>query len=384
MNPYSLNPAGNAIQQSLPDKMFAINRGLLIPDLAVGEIARADVLEICGGKSFLISLKNTTLLARSEAVLHTGDRINVKVERLFPQVILSLLVSDRKEITMQEDYLRWHRFNPEALKNMFAQITEKFSPESMGRLGRYLVKEDISHILRLTESLLFSGERSCKGMFLLDYIQNLGLLQESTLKAKLKNPKTSRVTGTTTLKGLLLKISADLRNVGEERTMSETEKAGIDGLLEFVETSIKAIEAHQIINVLCQEKGNGFMFQIPLVFPEAVQTGEIFILQDQRNAAYKNAKDSFDVRMLLDMDALGRIVVEARMKDNRINCLIRCERENVKIFMQSALDELTGTVEALGCRFDSVGCLSEALLVERIDAFYREHLFQDDAVNLFA
>ncbi len=380
MNPPSVRPPGFPILSPAADRVLPANRNAL-PPLTVGEILTAEVLETGGGKSCLISLKDATILARSEAALRAGDPIVVRVEQLLPRVVLSLLETEGGGRSVPGDYLRWHRSNPDALRNMFAQMAEMFRPESLGGLSRYLAREDVQSILRLTESLFFSKESLGKGLFLRDYAENLGLFWEGSLgKALNRQPDAA---GRRSLKGLLMKVLGNLRSAAEGKAVSEGEKAGLQRLMEFLETSVKAIEAHQIMNALCQERDKGFLFQVPFVFPGGVKTGDIFIRRDDGKAGPEGG-DAYEVVVLLDMDALGRVVVEARMRAGQVSCLIRCESPEVRDVISGCLDELKGAVRAAGLRIESAGCLAEVDLEERCEAFYRDRLFQGDAVNLFA
>lgn len=380
MNPSSVRPPGFPIPSPAAGRVLPVNQNAL-PPLTVGEILKAEVLEAGGGKSCLISLKDATILARSEAALRAGDPIVVRVERLLPQVVLTILETDGGERSVPGDDLRWHRSNPDALRNMFAQMAEMFRPESLAGLSRYLDEGDVRSILRLTESLFFSKESLGKGLFLRDYAENLGLFWEgSPGKAPGRQPDAA---GRRSLKGLLMKVLGDLRNAAEGKAASEGEKAGLQRLMEFLDTSVKAIEAHQVLNSLCQERDQGFLLQIPFAFPEGVKTGDVFIRRDDRSAG-PGGGDAYEVIVLLHMDALGRVVVEARLRGGEITCLIRCESPEVRDVISGCLDELKGAVRAAGLRVESVGCLAQVDLEERCEAFYRDRLFQGDAVNLFA
>ncbi|HRR41911.1 MAG TPA: flagellar hook-length control protein FliK, partial [Syntrophales bacterium] len=150
--------------------------------------------------------------------------------------------------------------------------------------------------------------------------------------------------------------------------------------LDFLERSVKTVEALQVMNILCREREDGFIFQIPFLFPGGVKTGDVFVRRNRNPGPDGNI---YDVVLFLDLDALGKIVVEAGMRGERIRCNIRCENEELSDFLSSALDELRESVHRAGCTMESVACIAEADLEEKREAFYRERLFPGDAVNLF-
>ncbi len=382
MNPHSIFPSLSISR--LPSENFSTARAPLIR-IAVGETVEADVLDQYGPGRFLLSLKNERLLARSGTALQAGDRILVRVERLSPEVLLSLLDIRQAGAGEMVDHLRWYRANPDALGDLLAQLMDWFNPEAPGGPAGSVAGEDARQALRLAESLFFRGDVPEKGRYLENYLKNLGLLMESSLGALVNNRP--GVPGPSVmdlgLKGLLLKMLAALAKPGEGNA-AETGTAALKNLAAFLETSVKTIEAHQVVNVLYHEREDGYALQIPFAFPEGTRMSEIFIRRDGAGAETEDGERSYEAVCLLDMDALGRIVVEAKIRRGRIGCLIRCEQDDVRDFISTALGDLKSACLAAGCRVDSVECLVEADLEDRCEAYVRDHLFDGDTVNILA
>jgi hypothetical protein len=248
-------PLVSAIQQHLSIRAFPASRDLL-PQISPGETLEAAVLEKCGPDRYLISLKDMTLLARSEAALRSGERIQVRVERLLPEITLTLLDAKGGQEAIS-DTIRWSRSNPESMRIMFQQLVERLQTGALARLTGAGSDNEIRVLLRLAESLLFSGRPSGPGLFIRDYMENLGLLWESSLrKAALHDPKTldGRYQG---LKGLLMQVAAQIREAMEAKGFSAPAGTEMRDLLDLLDTSVRTIEAQQIVNVLCQENGDG-------------------------------------------------------------------------------------------------------------------------------
>lgn len=381
MNPRSVGHPGFSILSLSADRVLSLSREAL-PRLTVGDILKAQVLEVGGGRSCIISLKDTVIPARSEAALRAGDSIVVRVERLLPRVILSLLETEEPARPVREDYLRWYRSNPDALRNLFARAAEELHPGPEAALSRHLIPERLQSIHRLMASLFFSKENAGKGFSLREYAENLGLFWESSLGKALSGRRPDAA-GKGCLKEMLMKVLGELRSAAEGGAVPEGERAGLWRGIEFLETSVRAIETHQIMNILSREQDGGFLFQIPFDFPGGVRTGDIFIRRDDGGRG--SGEDAgCEAIVLLDMDALGRIVVEARMRGEGIRCLIRCESPEVRDFISGYLDDLKEAVRAAGLKIESAACLADAGLEERCEAFYRDRMFHGDAVDLFA
>ncbi len=378
MSPHRVDPPKAVLLQEASLRTSSAHQVRSL-DLAVGELLTADVLEARDGKQYLVSLKGSTLTADSEVLLKPGDRVVVRVDQQFPRVVLSLIEVPPKTSLLQSDLLRWYRSNPGALRDMFSQAAEVFSREKLGGLVRYIGRNDIKDALKLVQSLFFQPEEIEEGAFLRDYAQNIGLLREGVLRKAVGN-RGVPPTAERSLKGVLMKIAGDLRNAEMGTGSPARDEEGLRGFLDFLERSVKTVEALQVMNILCQEREDGFIFQIPFLFPGGVKTGDVFV---RRNRNPGPDGSIYDVVLFLDLDALGKIVVEAGMRGERIRCNIRCENEELSDFLSSALDELRESVHRAGCTMESVACIAEADLEEKREAFYRERLFPGDAVNLF-
>jgi hypothetical protein len=265
---------------------------------------------------------------------------------------------------------------------MFQQLVEKLQTGVLERFAGTAAGNDVQALLRLAESLLFSGKTSGQGLMIKDYMENLGLLWESSLrKAAAHDPKTfeSRYQG---LKGLLMQLAAQIREAMDAKGFPAPAGTDMRDLLDLLDTSVKTIEAQQIVNVLCQERDDGWILQIPFVFPEGLRTGDILVRRDAKEGA-DPAKESFEVVFLLDMDALGRVAVEANIRQGRIGCLIRCESGDVRDFITGALGELKEALDGIGLRVETVGCVDEADLPAWSRRYYWDRVCQEDVVNVF-
>ena len=129
----------------------------------------------------LITLKGVSMPADSEVHLNAGDKIQVKVETIYPQLVLRIIEGGYSEESNLADYLRWYRSNPEALSHMMTEAMRQFNSADLGKLLRYLPGANFQKIFTILKSLLFSTETKGSN-FIRDYLSNLGLTMESQLR----------------------------------------------------------------------------------------------------------------------------------------------------------------------------------------------------------
>ena len=355
-------------------------------DLSIGEILKASVIEKLGNQKILITLKGINLPANCEVNLKAGDTVRVKVESLNPQVILRIVEIGDPEESRAADFLRWYRTNPDALPQMMTEAFRQFNTENLGKLLRYLPKEDFQNLLKIIKSLFLSPEAKSSN-FVKGYLNNLGLLTESQLRKALEGESgiDEGDFHQQNLKSLLMKLSDELHNLlaGKE-SFDYEEITRLRSLSEYVDSSIKTIESHQIINFVLQETESKYLFQIPVLFPDTVRKSDIFVECD-RNTRREGYEGQYRIIFFLDMDILGEIMIEAELKGDKIDCLIKCGDQEVCDFISPFLTELRESLSAAGCEIDTTKCVvGRDLVKEKIDYYQGRVLYDRDVIDLFA
>jgi hypothetical protein len=340
----------------------------------VGEIVEAEIVERQGERTFLISFKNRSILADSEIPLRVGEKRSVRVEQLSPRVLFRVLQNETSESLKFADFVKYISTNPTALLDLFMEGNGRFSPENLGELATLLGKEDIETLQKLIQSMTMSKGNLTDGFFK-DYISNLGYLMEKELGEALEK-KFGRAKNiaraSANIKGLLSKISDKV-----DMLMMNARHPGAEKLSQFINSSLKTIEAHQVVNVLLQENENEYMFHIPVLLPEQLGLAEIYVKFDDMDSKRGERKKQQKVLFLLNMDALGDIVVETTIDMNRMGCIVRCSCEEIRAFIVPFLRELEEKLVALGYDIAHLKCVTETdvsmikrIAHERIDNLY--------------
>jgi len=358
-------------------------KAAFLPPLSVGEVVEAKILETPRYGKALILLKNHSVMANSELVLRKGETVAVRVTQLHPKVILHIVQNKMSQNFRLMDYLNFYRSNPKALFEFFIEGIDRFSLKNLGELATHLGKKDIKNIQSVLKSLTFSSETLQKPLFLREYAHKFGFLMGKGLgeTSKRKSGKTMTVgNAPENLKELLIKMSDRLQSLKETRHLPSAEK-----LAGFIRSSLKTIDSHQVINYMFQEYEGKYMFQIPLLFPEKFGLAEIFVKFRDQESQGKDRQGEKSVLFLLNMDALGDMVVEAKIKTKKIGCVLKCENEIVCDFIRPFLKDLGDKLTALGYEIDYLKCVTEKDNL-KIKSEHREfqNLFSLEGVDILA
>ena len=338
-----------------------------LPPLSVGEVVEAEIIETSRHGKALILLKNSRVMVDSGPLLKKGEKIAVRVMQLHPGVILHIVRNEVLQNSRLMDCFRFYRSNPKAFFEFLIEGIHRFSPENLGELAERLEKEDVKNIQNVLKSLMFSKKSLKHPLFFRDYVSKFSCLTEK------KNVSQN-------LKGLLIKMLGRLQLLMETRNLPAAEK-----LAGFVRSSLQVIDSHQVINYLFHEYEGKYMFQVPLLFPENMGMAEIFVKFGDRDSKGKGRRNEKNVLFLLNMDVLGDIIVEAKIKTKKISCVLKCKDENICNFIRLFLEELGEKLTALGYDIDYLTCVTEKDDL-KVKAEHREfqNLFALESVDILA
>jgi hypothetical protein len=357
----------------------------VLSKISVGETIPVLIAEKSGSSRFMLTMKDRSFLADSDLPLMKGEKIMVTVEQLNPQIILRILNREGTASPIINEYNRSYITNPEALMDMFEMGREIFNQKSLMELLPEKAKESIRNILKIMDALVFSPTSLKNPLFIKDYISNLGLLLEYNLMKNIqedgdiKNLKPEEG-----LKGFLIKLSEELRAQGIEGNVADKEDLQkIVQLTKFIETSIKTIENQQMINISYKEGSGNYVLQIPILYPDGIRTGELFI-ETEKDGDGDTAGKRYHVVMFLNMDALGDIMVDASLAGNKLGCLFKFDDLEAQQFFSIFLDDLKNSISMLGYECGFLNCMTSKTIKETKEDYHRE-LFSDRCtINVLA
>ncbi|MCG6533828.1 MAG: hypothetical protein L7F78_03870, partial [Syntrophales bacterium LBB04] len=271
------------------------------------------------------------------------------------------------------------------LTDIFKTGKEVLDQKSIISLLPETTKASIRNVLKIMDNLILSPSSMKNPLFLKDYTSNLGLLLESGLMKILQEKReTKNSLPAENLKGALIKLSEELQDLMKKSgSLAPEDLQKLTQLHKFTEASVKAIETQQMVNIIYQESDGKYVLQIPLLFPEGIKKGEIFI-EMENSKGKEGGKNPRHVVMFLSMDALGDIMVDTSIMGKKLGCLFKFDTPEAQAYFSSFLDGLRAALGSLGYDCEYMKCMSDENLATQSEE-YRRELFDDrDAVNLFA
>ena len=360
-----------------------------LESVVLGETLEATVLGKLAGNKYTVALKNGHIPATSNSPLNIGEKLTVKVNSLHPQIVLNVIGSNSSSgnAAVHENLLQW-RANPEAL----VQVAGKFA--GIARLLKNIdlsetfLEGDVKKLIKLFDDIILSRQTKANRLFLKDFTSRTGLLPESSLKQTVKDssPKGISKPFDDNLKALLLKLTAAANDILRGDPQPDLElKLKLNNIMAFAGEALKAIEVSQVINSVFQESDNGLVLQIPVALADGFRLADIFITPDGKDQQGKKNFASCSVALFLDLDILGKIAANANFREGSINCVIRCEREEIRNLIADNLDELKNALTQTGYQIGYIDCVQEEGLTEGREEFLaRQSFFVDQLVNFFA
>ena len=361
---------------------------LPLQGVVLGETIEATVLEKFAGNKYTVALKNSHIPATSNVPLNIGEKLVVKVEGLQPQIILNIIDNKNQngDAKIKGNLLQW-RANPEAFLQVinkvagFAKILDNID------LPQSFAKSDVEKLIKLFDSIILSPRTKNNPLFFKDFVSKSGLLLESSLKQSLSNysQRGTEKPMEDNIKALLLKLSSSLNSILRENPEPDMEiRAKLAEIKVFTDEALKTIEVNQSINSVFQDRDNGLVLQVPVALADGFRLADIFITLDGKDEREKKKLSSCCVVVFLDLDILGKITVNANFRERGLNCIIKCERDEIRELISNNINELKTALAQTGYRIGYIDCLQEeGLTDEREDFLAKQSFFADELVNFF-
>lgn len=360
-----------------------------LSNLVPGETLTVSVIEKQSGNQYLLSMKENSIMAKSDIPLSAGEKLQVKVQSVQPQIILNVIDTQKQntDAKVNEKLLQW-RVNPDSLTHLMSKVEEFSANLKSVDLTQVMSQKKIDGLMTLLKSIVFSSQTKTNPLFVKEFVSKIGLLLENDLgKIALLSAKGGGAAVIAeNLKASLLNLSAAITEVLKDSTKMDAQiTAKLMNLSSFTSEVLKAIEVRQAVNIVYQQNESGLYLQIPLAMGEALRQADIFITPDDKNTAGAKKYSSCSVVIFLDLDYLGEIYIDASVREGRIRCLIKCESEEVKLLLASSADQLKEALGNIGYGVEQIECLKASeLKLKKAEYIEQQLLGSVDLVNYFA
>ncbi len=358
--------------------------------LVPGQTLTVTVQEKLPGNQYLMAVRNVSITASSDIPLQAGEKFQVKVQSIGPQILLSMMDVSKSsaDTKVNERLIQW-RLNPGALTGLLARTAEFSQTLKTVSLPAGFSGKDSDVLIKLLSNLVFSPRTKGNPLFVKNFASQIGLMLERDLTA-LAARKSVDGGGmqplAENLKASLLKLSDALgRMLADPAKLNAATADKLQNLASFTADALKTVEARQAVNVVYQQNENGLYLQIPLALGEAYRQADIFIRPDDKNAPESRRYSSCSVTIFLDLDYLGEMAVDASVSEGRIRCLIKCEKDETRELLNASAGKLEDALGAIGYGVGRIECVKTSdLAAQRAEFIHQQILGATDLVNSFA
>lgn len=359
--------------------------------LQLGETVEAQVTQKLDNSKVVVMLKGAPVKADTTIPLQVGQKINVQVQSLQPQILLRLLAGDTGgEQTRITGYLKAFRTDPQAMTELFQTGGALFSPESLKTVSQSLLR-DRSHALgQMIRTLIFSTDTMKNPLFIRDFVARAGLLLEHNLgKALAENPagEVKVLQQGDNLKSALINLSTEIRAwLGARPDIPEAEMLKLIRLAEYADRSVQTLETQQVLNVVSREQENRFMVQIPFAFSQGPTMQDIFIeFNGSRSETERGGESPFRVVFFLNLDALGEMMIDVGIKGQELTADLSCQSVDTVALVSSSIEELRENLDSLGFRVMRMTCdIRDDIDLTKNDYVRNSSWYDGDVINFFA
>lgn len=358
-----------------PQKAAELSKPTPIPHLVLGERLNVIVLGDSHDRKTLLHIKNSTLLAETPLSLQSDETLTVHVDQLHPTIVLRTISAEDAEISRINEFLKFYRSNPGALKEMIASLKALFGEGTPNQLSHLLSKSETQNLNKILNKIIISRDNIANPLFIKDCIDALGLSGERRLMKALSDPAILKEKKSgATLKEILLKLSAEWSAVQTAPDDNDPDGCRIRQFSDFADHAATVIESLQIVNVLAQEQDGLLMLQIPVQFPDGIRMQELFVETDRDNGAQDIGKQCRIV-LFLDMDSLGELAIDMGLKGGTLHCTVKCPDQEVFDFMQPLLPALGQALSGIDYAIGVLQCI-----LDRNIGSWKQDFLQDLAL----
>ncbi|HPJ95708.1 MAG TPA: flagellar hook-length control protein FliK [Syntrophales bacterium] len=359
--------------------------------LQLGETLEAQVAQKLDAKNVVVMIKGVPVAAETTIPLQAGQKINVEVQSLRPQILLRLVAGDTGgERARIAGYLKVFRAGPQAMTELFQSAGPLFSPDSLKTLSHSLLRDRSQALGQMIRTLIFSTETMKNPLFVRDFVARAGFLLEHNLgKALTENsPGALNVQSQgDNLKSALIDLSAGIRTWLDTRPdIPEAEAAKLLRLAEYADRSVRTLETQQVLNVVAREQDNRFMVQVPFAFSQGPTMQDIFIeFGGSRGEEEREAGAPFRVVFFLDLDALGEMMIDVGISGQDLTADLSCQKVDTVELVSSSLEELRENLDSLGFRVMRMTCdVRDDITLTKQDYVRNSSWYEGDVINFFA
>lgn len=318
------------------------------PAFHIGQILKGKVLEVRDDRRAVIRMEGRNLSVESRMPLARGTEGLFKVKSVYPQIILQFLQPEEANLLETDRWLKAFLMTDSSKENLSERLSLLWKA---GRDGMApAVRETMDRLADLWSSFSPSRSLTVHPGQIEKMIAQSGLFFEHTIGRLIKsgNPSRFEEVAGRDVKGLLVKLRAQIETSFPSIQNSEAGSSLREELLDSVNHLLRSIESLQLFH---SHPSHGGAEKIFLLLPFWVEDRlQLVDLQLSLPQTGSNAPDQDGMSMLflLHLPEWGRMSIEVRMTGKRLYGRFLLSSEEVTIFFREAIPELQRRLLQLG------------------------------------
>ncbi len=304
-----------------------------------GDKIQATVLRPVDSDHVLLQFRNRQILAESRVALPRGETLSFLVQEVQPNVVLRVapLESSREDLISL--------LLKKGLAAYFtAEKADGTIPLAAKAGGTRILLPELNALLQSLPNAALSPVSVFREM-LEGSLQGSGLFFENRLRQLVtgggKETLDQILSGD--LKGLLMKAE------GNPGTLPSSAQEPQKDLLGGVERALQKIEFFQLLNVRQEDPAANLFLHLPVWFGEHLRFVEMNLSFPRKDPS-STEKEGYSLLFLLTLPALGKMKVEARLRDKELFCRMTVSRDGVEETLLGSLPGLEDRLTRLGFR----------------------------------
>ena len=292
-----------------------------------------------------IECRGSKVIAETDFDLQPGETRLVRVAGLSPRVTLRLILEETQVPARVISMLKASFSNRQTpwgspIDDLLTGL------ESVPRLRNSTL------LIRSLLAEIIPGDKEVGSVnYIKNFIAHSGLYYESRLgKLLLSNapPDILNDFFSKDLKGLLLKVYADLNEMGgSNAALGGTDQAALEKF-KSLRSFIKNIEFNQLVNCLRNEEDEPLFFQIPLPLKEGIETLKLYFYGKKRGGTKAKKGDNFHLTFLLNLTGMGNFKIDVKLARKVIGLTLEVEKRSTLNLVERLLPELEGRLKNRG------------------------------------
>ncbi len=339
----SVSQAGGAFKLSLKGDPALLFK--------VGEVLRAEVLDILSNDTVSIRLKNEVIEAKTSLPLQKGATLLLQVSEVENGVKLKWVGAPPEESSIKNvvlaalNHLKGSRLSGEELKSFVELINRLPAPvkeNSLSDLNRFFADIESLTGETLKEALQSSGvffETKLRTLTVKLLANGLASGPSNELEKLINND----------LKGILLKIKNSLGGLEETLRKGNVKP---DAVNTTIDKLLNQIEHQQLVSRLNET----FQPFIPLIWKE-LKDGELTFKETYEGA---QGERDYSVTIYLDLDRIGKLVTSVLMQEGSFYLRFITESQQFHDLLLANTSLLEKQLDACGLRCGNVTVQHEA------------------------